>query len=106
MLHELERYAGLVQINGMGGGTITGRLAFDRQTDNLQFTLQEPEFVSLFRDGSGEVKAFSGGEWLPQMPNLTIAGARAATTAPSIELRVARWMEPGSLNWSRLPQGR
>ena len=63
MLHELERYAGLVELNGMGAGTITGRLAFDRETGNLQFTLQEPEFASLFRDGSGEVKAFTGELW-------------------------------------------
>ena len=63
MLHELERYAGLVELNGIGGATITGRLAFDRQAGNLQFSLQEPEFVSLFREESGEVKAFTGGLW-------------------------------------------
>ena len=46
----------------MGGGPVTGRLAFDRGTGHLQFQLAEPE-VSLIRDSSGQLQAFAGDRW-------------------------------------------
>lgn len=63
MLHEMDSYAGTVELSGMGGGTITGRLTFDRASGNLQFQLREPEVVSLVRDSSGELRVFAGERW-------------------------------------------
>ena len=63
MFHEMDSYAGSVELSGIGGGTITGRLTFDRASGNLQFQLREPEVVSLVKNPSGELRAFAGERW-------------------------------------------
>ena len=68
MLHELDSYAGTVELQEIGElstrpGSITGVLTFHRASGNLQFQMREPEVVSLVRHSSGELRAFAGERW-------------------------------------------